>query len=165
MIRSLQTRLKPLLPRTRSAYWVYGLALPLFVIGFILVGVGTLETLQDSSPEIADQPLVIETASSVIEEVEYSSGEISAGKQLYQVSCSSCHGADLRGVQGLGKNLLTSEFIAGQTDAELHAFIVKGRAIWDEQNTTGIDMPPRGGNPTLSDEDINHIIAYIRAGH
>jgi hypothetical protein len=78
MIRSLQTRLKPLLPRTRSAYWVYGLALPLFVIGFILVGVGTLETLQDSSPEIADQPLVIETASSVIEEVEYSSGEISA---------------------------------------------------------------------------------------
>jgi cytochrome c5 len=166
MIRSLQSsELKPLLPRNRPAYLVYGFALPLFLIGFILVGAGVAESLQGNPPEIAEQALVMETAAPALGEVEYSASEIATGEQLYQSSCTPCHGADLQGVQGLGKNLLTSEFVAGQTDSELQVFIVKGRPIWDEQNTTGIDMPPRGGNPSLSDEDIQHIIAYIRAGH
>ena len=48
-------------------------------------------------------------------------------------------------------------------DDELLTFIKTGRPIWDAENTTGIDMPPKGGNPALNDDDIVAIIAYIRS--
>ena len=37
-----------------------------------------------------------------------------------------------------------------------------GRPAGDPLNDTGVDMPPRGGNPSLSDEDLAHIVAYLR---
>ncbi|MBZ0314974.1 MAG: hypothetical protein K8L91_01045 [Anaerolineae bacterium] len=57
--------------------------------------------------------------------------------------------------------MLESDFVASQNDVELHRFIVQGRPIWDVANTTGIEMPPRGGNPALSDQQILAIIRYI----
>jgi disulfide bond formation protein DsbB len=56
-----------------------------------------------------------------------------------------------------------SEFIAGQTDEELVAFVKTGRPASHPLNTTGIDMPPRGGNPALTDADIYDIVAYIHS--
>lgn len=81
---------------------------------------------------------------------------------LFVASCSSCHGADGGGVEGLGKSLKDSEWVKGKSDDELLAFIKQGRPIWDAENTTGIDMPPKGGNPALTDEDIRAIIKHIR---
>ncbi|MCE7967273.1 MAG: hypothetical protein DYG94_00805 [Leptolyngbya sp. PLA3] len=81
---------------------------------------------------------------------------------LFVASCSSCHGADGGGVEGLGKSLKDSEWAKGKSDDELLAFIKQGRPIWDAENTTGIDMPPKGGNPALTDEDIRAIIKHIR---
>ena len=37
-----------------------------------------------------------------------------------------------------------------------------GRSTSDPANTTGVDMPPKGGNPALTDQDLLDIIAYIR---
>lgn len=85
-----------------------------------------------------------------------------AGETAYQSSCSGCHGLDARGIVGLGKNLVDSPFVQSLSDEELHQFIVTGRPIWDAANTTGVEMPPRGGNPALSDTDIDRIIAYLR---
>jgi disulfide bond formation protein DsbB len=34
--------------------------------------------------------------------------------------------------------------------------------MWDPLNTTGIDMPGKGGNPALTDDNILAIIAYLR---
>lgn len=81
---------------------------------------------------------------------------------LFVASCSACHGEFAQGVEGLGKPLGTSDFVATKTDKELMNFIKTGRPIWDPENTTGIDMPPKGGNPALSDDDLARIIAYIR---
>jgi|TARA_B110000263_G_scaffold245176_1_gene254324 cytochrome c5 len=49
----------------------------------------------------------------------------------------------------------------GLSDAELVDFIKAGRDAGDSANTTGIGMPAKGGNPSLSDDDILAIIAYI----
>jgi len=87
---------------------------------------------------------------------------VAQGQQSYLV-CSACHGPDARGLPNLGKDLVASEFVAGLTDAELLEFIKTGRPLWDPLNTTGIDMPPKGGNPALKDEDILAIIAYLRS--
>ncbi|MCE7967274.1 MAG: hypothetical protein DYG94_00810 [Leptolyngbya sp. PLA3] len=81
---------------------------------------------------------------------------------LFVASCSSCHGADGGGVEGLGKSLKDSEWVKGKSDDELLAFIKQGRPIWDAENTTGIDMPPKGGNPALTDDELRSIIKHIR---
>jgi disulfide bond formation protein DsbB len=91
-----------------------------------------------------------------------SSGDAAAGLVLYEGTCTTCHGEGGVGVEGLGKPVPGSTFIIGSSDDELVAFIKVGRPTSDPANTTGVDMPPKGGNPSLSDEDINHIVAYIR---
>jgi disulfide bond formation protein DsbB len=87
---------------------------------------------------------------------------VAQGQQSFLL-CSACHGPDARGIPNLGKDLVTSEFVAGLTDEELLQFIKTGRPIWDPLNTTGLDMPPKGGNPALTDEEILAIIAYLRS--
>ena len=61
--------------------------------------------------------------------------------------------------------MTTSEFIAGLSDEELIAFVKVGRRISDPLSTTGVDMPPKGGNPALTDEQLIDIIAFIRTIH
>lgn len=88
-------------------------------------------------------------------------GDPVKGKELF-VTCAACHGPNGEGVEGLGKDMTASEFIAGKSDAELVEFIKVGRAPDDPLNTTGVAMLPKGGNPALTDEDLNDIVAYIR---
>lgn len=85
-----------------------------------------------------------------------------SGADVYAGLCIACHGADAKGVPSLGKDLTTSELVANKTDEELAAFIIEGRPATHPDNTTGIDMPPRGGNPNLTEEEINAVVAYLR---
>ena len=91
-----------------------------------------------------------------------SEGDAVAGEPLYQGTCSACHGPDAKGLPSLGKDLTTSEFTHDSSNQELVEFVKVGRPVSDPANTQGIDMPPKGGNPALSDEDILNIIAYLR---
>ena len=90
-------------------------------------------------------------------------GDPASGQTLFSASCSSCHGADAKGITGVGKDLTTGEFTSSMSDDEFLTFIKTGRPSGDPANTTGIDMPPKGGNPALSDAQILDIIAYIRS--
>ncbi len=85
------------------------------------------------------------------------------GKSLYVTSCSSCHGPSGEGADGLGKAFTTSEFVANSTDKDLMTMIKMGRPIWDAANTTGLDMPSKGGNPALNDDELIEIIGYMRS--
>lgn len=87
---------------------------------------------------------------------------IAKGKEKF-VTCSACHGADAKGVTGLGKTLIASDFVNGKSDADLVTFIKTGRPTTDPANTTGVDMPPKGGNPALTDDDLKAIVSYIRS--
>jgi disulfide bond formation protein DsbB len=89
-------------------------------------------------------------------------GDAVAGKTKFESTCSACHGPDAKGIVGLGKDLTTSEFAKGKTDDELVAFVTKGRDPTDPLNTTGVAMPPRGGNPALTDNDLYDIVRYVR---
>lgn len=91
-----------------------------------------------------------------------SAGDPEAGEQHFGEVCAACHGPGGEGIEGLGKDLTTSEFVAGLSDEELLAFIQEGRPVDHPDNTTGVAMPPRGGNPDFSDEQLLDIIAHIR---
>lgn len=80
----------------------------------------------------------------------------------YLRACALCHAADGSGAGTLGNPLVDNEFIRTKSDAELVAFIKAGRAPSDPDNTSGMPMPPRGGHPRLSDDDLAGIVAFIR---
>jgi len=90
-------------------------------------------------------------------------GDPVKGATVYTSTCSACHGADLQGIDGLGKPLAPSEFVADHTEEELAAFIAVGRPAGDPDNTQGVDMPPKGGNPSLTDQDLLDVSAYLKA--
>ena len=75
-------------------------------------------------------------------------GDPIAGEKIFASACVACHGQDL----------IRSEFIATRTDQELIEFIEVG-GLPDEP----LVMPPRGSNPTLTDENLDDIAAYLRS--
>lgn len=86
-----------------------------------------------------------------------------AGYELYLASCAACHGVGAEGLEGLGLPLSTSGFVRSKSDKDLITFIKMGRPIWDENNVTGLDMPPKGGNPAITDEQLQSIVDYLQA--
>ncbi len=87
---------------------------------------------------------------------------LARGSQLFREACAACHGIDAKGVANLGNPLAASDFINSKTDAELLAMIRAGRDLSDPENTTGLVMPPSGGRPDLSDQDLLAIITFVR---
>lgn len=118
----------------------------LLVSAFGLVACGG-----DAAPPAAEAP-----------PAEVAKGDPEAGKQIFASTCSACHGPEGKGIEGLGKDMTTSEFIESQTDDQLVEFIKVGRDPSDPANTTGVAMPPKGGNPALTDDDLYNVVAFIR---
>jgi cytochrome c oxidase cbb3-type subunit 3 len=52
--------------------------------------------------------------------------QIERGKTLYGIACRSCHGADLRGGDMGGPNLLRSQLALSDLDGELIIPVIKG---------------------------------------
>jgi disulfide bond formation protein DsbB len=88
---------------------------------------------------------------------------IAHGTKLFAATCASCHGADARGLPDKGKDLTQSVFTKGLDDDALLEFLKRGRDPGDPSNTTGVAMPPKGGNPALSEDDLLDVIAYLRS--
>ncbi len=91
-----------------------------------------------------------------------SAGDAAAGEEIYTSTCAACHGADATGIEGLGKDLHNNAFVNGLSDAELVDFINEGRGADHPDNETGVAMPPKGGNPSLDDDDLMDVVAYLR---
>ena len=79
----------------------------------------------------------------------YSPADIHAGKQLYGVNCTNCHGPNGDFVSGV--DLGHGSFHRASTDNELVAIMVQG--------IQGTPMPPAN----LSDQQAHQIVAYLRS--
>jgi putative heme-binding domain-containing protein len=79
----------------------------------------------------------------------YSTADIQAGKQLYGVNCSACHGPNGDFVSGV--DLGHGTFKRASTDNELAAIMLQG--------IIGTPMPPAN----LSDQQAHQIVAYLRS--
>lgn len=135
------------------------LILSLLVVLSILAACGGGGSTPAPAAQPAAQATVAQPAAQPV-----AAGDPAKGKESFTV-CAGCHGMDGKGIQGLGKDFTTSEFVKGQSDEQLLAFLKVGRPASDPANTTGVDMPPKGGNPALTDEQIIDIIAYVRTLH
>jgi cytochrome c oxidase cbb3-type subunit 3 len=81
---------------------------------------------------------------------------IARGKTLFEINCRLCHGADLRGGDMGGVNLLRSNLVLTDQHGELILPVVKGG-----RNNPGMPvMPPF---PQIPDDDIKAVAEYIHA--
>jgi cytochrome c oxidase cbb3-type subunit 3 len=78
--------------------------------------------------------------------------QIARGKTLYGINCRGCHGADLRGGDLGGPNLLRSQVALSDRNGELIVPIIHG----SRQN---MGMPAI----ELNDADANAVAAYVRS--
>jgi len=134
---------------THKKYFL--IALIVLLAGLLIGCGGSGDSSSEESGAVEVKPREVEIA-----------GDAAEGETQYQALCSACHGPDATGLPNLGKDLTTSEFLKNKSDAEFVEFIKTGRPSSDPENTTGIDMPPKGGNPALTDEDMANIVAYVR---
>lgn len=88
---------------------------------------------------------------------------LAEGKRFFEGTCAACHGFDAQGIEGLGRPLVGSTFVAERTDAEMIAFLQEGRTADHPDNITGVAMPPRGGNNNLTDRDLGDIVVFLRS--
>ncbi len=119
--------------------------IPMAVVGAVLV----MSTALGATPE-----------SGLLNPVSRTVGSVAMGEGLYQASCAACHGVDVRGggpqagTTPMWPPALTGpgSHLGEHADGDLHYWIVNG-------------MP--GGMPawagTLSDEDIWHLVNFLRA--
>jgi cytochrome c oxidase cbb3-type subunit 3 len=78
--------------------------------------------------------------------------QIARGKTLYGIDCTGCHGADLRGGDLGGPNLLRSQLALSDQDGELILPIIQGSR--QSQGMPAVD---------LSREDGLAVAAYVRS--
>src|SRR5579864_7054840 len=78
--------------------------------------------------------------------------QIARGKTLYGVSCTGCHGADLRGGDMGGPNLLRSQVALNDQNGELIVPIIQGA-----RQSAGMPAIP------MSPADEKAVAAYIRS--
>ncbi|MFB3090560.1 MAG: cytochrome c5 family protein [Gammaproteobacteria bacterium] len=78
-----------------------------------------------------------------------------SGEQVYNQTCIACHGADGGGaIPGVPK---FKERLS-QSDDILLQHIIEGF----QSPGSSMAMPPKGGNPNLSDQDIRKVLFYIK---
>lgn len=126
-----------------------------------LAACGGDDKKEEAAPAQQEQPVAAQQAAAPAAPV----GDAANGGKIFATACVACHGPEGKGVTGLGKDLTTSEWVAQQSDEQLVEFIKRGRDAGDALNTTGIAMPPKGGNPAMSEQEVADIVAFVRSIH
>ena len=80
------------------------------------------------------------------------------GKAIYEGTCIACHGADGKGTIPGAPDLTDPNGRLAQTDQVLKKHILDGF----QSPGSPMAMPPKGGNPALSEEGIDAVLRYMK---
>jgi cytochrome c5 len=81
-------------------------------------------------------------------------GAVRSGEEVYKAVCAACHAQGIAGAPKVGDNAAWAPHVK-----EGLATLVKN-AISGVQSPKGV-MPPRGGNPSLSDWEVTAAVVYM----
>ncbi len=81
-----------------------------------------------------------------------------SGKVIYQQSCVACHGADGAGAFPGVPDLTEVNGSLAKPDITLIKNITDGY----QSPGSPMAMPPKGGSPSLTDDDIKAVLGYMR---
>jgi len=82
-----------------------------------------------------------------------------AGEKVYAQTCIACHGVNGKGAIPGVSDFTRVDGPLAKSDEALFASIRDGLATPGKP----LSMPPKGGNPALSDDDIQAVIKYLRS--
>ncbi|MEJ2480285.1 MAG: c-type cytochrome [Acidihalobacter sp.] len=132
-----------------TALMVVGSLLLLLVLVFLISRLVGFVASQRTPPRTVTSPAAVAAEAAG----DNSAGEATAlrgGKQIVQTVCISCHGSGV-----LGAPLIDSH-------AQWVARVGQGFDALLRHTVEGFkNMPPRGGDPSLSDGELKHAIAYM----
>ncbi len=83
---------------------------------------------------------------------------VTAGQLIYSQTCIACHGANGKGTIPGVADLTDPEGALSKRDEELLKSISEGF----QSPGSMLAMPPKGGNPTLTEEDEKAVLGYLR---
>ncbi len=122
----------------------------------IAVGIGLLFGISGAVVVARDRPSATEVLNATPTPVLAPSS--TDGAQLFAVYCAGCHVA-----QGGGLKNLRADFVVPRSEAELVEFIKAGRAATVVGNFSGQEMPKRGGQVFLSEQQLVALAQYVKA--
>jgi cytochrome c5 len=96
----------------------------------------------------------VKVASSNVMDALVGSAQAADGKATYDATCFACHGTGVAGSPKLGDKAAWKDRIA-QGAETLHKHAIEGF-----QGKTGV-MPAKGGNASLSDDDVKAAVDYM----
>ncbi len=116
-----------------------------------LVALTAITTLADSSPT----PSPSGSAAAL-------PGDPAKGATLYGQNCATCHGANLEGGIGAVLNPIDKmPGVANPFDPTYLIDIITNGRVHQPGDPRSTDMPAKGGNTSLTDQDVKDIAAYI----
>ena len=81
-----------------------------------------------------------------------------SGKQVYEKTCIVCHGDDGTGAMPGVHDITGKNGPLAQTDAILRKHVMEGF----QSPGSPMGMPPKGGNPELTDQQLRDVLKYLR---
>jgi len=82
----------------------------------------------------------------------------STGKETYEKTCIACHAGDGKGAFPGTPDFTSSDGVLSQSDSVLMDHIINGF----QSEGSPMAMPPKGGNPNLSETDVSKVLGHIR---
>lgn len=89
---------------------------------------------------------------------ESSSGNYENGKAVFETTCFACHGKDGKGAIPGVPDFTKNNNPLSQPDEVLFDHVKNGF----QSPGSMMPMPPLGGNPDLTDQDVRDAIFYLR---
>jgi mono/diheme cytochrome c family protein len=113
-----------------------------------LLALTAITTLADSSPSPAASPVL--------------PGDPTKGAALYATNCASCHGGSLEGGIGAVLNPIDKlPDIPNSLDPTFLIDIITNGRVHKSGDPKLADMPAKGGNSKLTDQDVKDLASFI----
>ena len=96
-----------------------------------------------------------DTPSAPIVHTAFPNSDLQKGEKIWTDNCFSCHGTGRAGAPKIGEKSQWSPRIAQGVE------VLIGHALSGFYGKGGTEMPARGGNSALSDEDVKAAVAYM----